>query len=102
MHLALDEKNNIAGLKCLQHRLLGMLGHLGMHEHHLLDHSIYRHKGMPIGATALRAGTVRFATTRRVRLSTSTARHTTGHAVDTSFFLSVGTVNPSATTSPPG
>lgn len=23
-----------------------------MHEHHLLDHSIYLHKGMPIGATA--------------------------------------------------
>ncbi len=35
-------------------------GSLGMEEHHLLDHSIYLHKGMPIGATAHQAGTVRF------------------------------------------
>ena len=39
-----------------------MLGDLGMHEHHLLDHSLYLHKGMPIGATAHQAGTVRFGT----------------------------------------
>src|SRR4029453_2676524 len=58
--LVLDEKNNIAGLKRLRQKLQGMLGHLGMHEGHLLDHSIYLHKGMPIGATAHQAGTVRF------------------------------------------
>ncbi len=29
---------------------------------HLLDHSIYMHKAMPIGATAHQAGTVRFGT----------------------------------------
>ena len=43
----------------LRHRLQGMLGALGMQEH-LLDHSIYMHKTMPIGATAHQAGTVRF------------------------------------------
>ena len=56
IHLALDEKNNIEGVKRLRHKLQGMLGDLGMHEHHLLDHSIYLHKGMPIGATAHQAG----------------------------------------------
>ena len=59
IHLAIDEKNNIEGLKRLRHKLEGMLGDLGMHEH-LLDHSIYMHKAMPIGATAHQAGTVRF------------------------------------------
>ncbi|MDX3755109.1 MULTISPECIES: dehydrogenase [Streptomyces] len=37
IHLALDEKNNIAGLNHLRHKLQGMLSHLGMHEHHLLS-----------------------------------------------------------------
>jgi hypothetical protein len=77
IHLALDETNNIAGLKRLQHKLQHMLGHLGMHEHHLLSHSIYLHKSMPIGATAHQAGTVRSATTRRARRWMSTARPTT-------------------------
>jgi len=44
----------------LRQKLQSMLGHLGMHREHLLDHSIYLHKGMPIGATAHQAGTVRF------------------------------------------
>ena len=65
IHLTLDEKNNIEGLKRLRHKLQGMLGDLGMHQHHLLDHSIYLHKGMPIGATAHQAGTVRFGTDPR-------------------------------------
>ena len=60
IRLTLDEKNNVEGLKRLMHKLEGMLGSLGMQEHHLLDHSIYLHKGMPIGATAHQAGTVRF------------------------------------------
>ena len=62
IHLALDEKNNVEGVKRLRHKLEGMLGDLGMHRHHLLDHSIYMHKAMPIGATAHQAGTVRFGT----------------------------------------
>ena len=63
IHLALDEKNNVEGLRRLRHKLDSMLDDLGMHGHHgLLDHSIYLHKGMPIGATAHQAGTVRFGT----------------------------------------
>ncbi|MFE5006037.1 GMC oxidoreductase [Streptomyces sp. NPDC056696] len=100
IHLALDEKNNIAGLKRLQHKLQGMLGHLGMHEHHLLDHSIYLHKGMPIGATAHQAGTVRFGDDpRSSALDVNCKAHDLDnlYVVDTSFFPSIGAVNPSLT-----
>ena len=62
VHLALDENNNIEGVKRLRHKLQSMLPALGMEDHELLDHSIYFHKGMPIGATAHQAGTVRFGT----------------------------------------
>ncbi|WP_261717673.1 GMC family oxidoreductase [Streptomyces sp. FZ201] len=100
VHLALDEKNNIAGLKRLQHKLQGLLGHLGMHEHHLLPHSLYLHKGMPIGATAHQAGTVRFGTDpRSSALDVDCKAHDLDnlYVVDTSFFPSIGAVNPSLT-----
>ncbi|WP_329527884.1 GMC family oxidoreductase [Streptomyces sp. NBC_01462] len=100
IHLALDEKNNIAGLQRLRHKLQGMLGHLGMYEHHLLSHSIYLHKGMPIGATAHQAGTVRFGTDPRASaLDVHCKAHDLDnlYVVDTSFFPSIGAVNPSLT-----
>ncbi len=100
IHLALDEKNNIAGLKRLRHKLQGMLGHLGMHEHHLLPHSIYLHKGMPIGATAHQAGTVRFGRDpQSSALDVNCKAHDLDnlYVVDTSFFPSIGAVNPSLT-----
>ncbi|MFL6064174.1 MAG: GMC oxidoreductase [Friedmanniella sp.] len=100
IHLVLDEKNNIAGLKHLRRKLQQMLGHLGMHEGHLLDHSIYLHKGMPIGATAHQVGTVRFGTDpRSSALDANCKAHDVDnlYVVDTSFFPSIGAVNPSLT-----
>ncbi|WP_457029647.1 GMC oxidoreductase [Kitasatospora sp. P5_F3] len=100
IHLALDEKNNIEGLKRLQHKLHGMLGKLGMHPHHLLPHSLYLHKGMPIGATAHQAGTVRFGTDPQTSaLDVDCKAHDLDnlYVVDTSFFPSIGAVNPSLT-----
>jgi choline dehydrogenase-like flavoprotein len=100
IHLALDEKNNIEGLKRLQHKLQGMLGELGMQEHRLLDHSIYLHKGMPIGATAHQAGTVRFGDDpASSALDVNCKAHDVDnlYVVDTSFFPSIGAVNPSLT-----
>jgi choline dehydrogenase-like flavoprotein len=100
IHLAIDEKNNIEGSKRLLHKLKGMLGDLGMHPHRLLDHSIYLHKGMPIGATAHQAGTVRFGADAA---SSALDVHCKAHdldnlyVVDTSFFPSIGAVNPSLT-----
>ena len=77
-----------------------MLGHLGMHEHHLLSHSIYLHKGMPIGATAHQAGTVRFGDDpSSSALDVNCKAHDLDnlYVVDTSFFPSIGAVNPSLT-----
>ncbi|MEV6192865.1 GMC family oxidoreductase [Streptomyces sp. NPDC051920] len=100
IHLALDEKNNIEGLRRLRHKLQGMLGQLGMHPHRLLDHSIYLHKGMPIGATAHQAGTVRFGIDpASSALDVNCKAHDLDnlYVVDTSFFPSIGAVNPSLT-----
>ncbi|MEU9859412.1 GMC family oxidoreductase [Streptomyces sp. NPDC047971] len=100
VHLALDEKNNVEGLKRLRHELQKVLGHLGMHEHHLLSRSIYLHKGMPIGATAHQAGTVRFGTDPAdSALDVNCKAHDLDnlYVVDTSFFPSIGAVNPSLT-----
>jgi choline dehydrogenase-like flavoprotein len=101
IHLALDEKNNVEGLRRLRHKLDSMLGDLGMHRHHgLLDHSIYLHKGMPIGATAHQAGTVRFGTdpaTSALDVNCRAHELDNLYVVDASFFVSIGAVNPTLT-----
>jgi choline dehydrogenase-like flavoprotein len=100
IHLALDPKNNIEGLGRLRHALQHRLSDLGMHEKHLLHHSIYMHKGMPIGATAHQAGTVRFgADPQSSALDVHCKAHDVDnlYVVDTSFFPSIGAVNPSLT-----
>jgi choline dehydrogenase-like flavoprotein len=77
-----------------------MLSQLGMHEHHLLDRSLYLHKSMPIGATAHQAGTVRFGTDPAASaLDVNCKAHDVDnlYVVDTSFFPSIGAVNPSLT-----
>ena len=100
IRLTLDEKNNVEGLKRLRHELQRRLGDLGMHEKHLLSHSIYMHKGMPIGATAHQAGTIRFGTDpASSALDVNCRAHEVDnlYVVDTSFFPSIGAVNPSLT-----
>jgi choline dehydrogenase-like flavoprotein len=69
-------------------------------EGHLLDHSLYLHKGMPIGATAHQAGTVRFGDDpASSALDPNCRAHDVDnlYVVDTSFFPSIGAVNPSLT-----
>jgi choline dehydrogenase-like flavoprotein len=100
IHLAIDEKNNVEGVKRLRHELEHRLGDLGMREKHLLHHSIYMHKGMPIGATAHQAGTIRFGTDpASSALDVNCRAHEVDnlYVVDTSFFPSIGAVNPSLT-----
>ena len=77
-----------------------MLGDLGMHEQRLLRHSIYMHKGMPIGATAHQAGTVRFGSdpaTSALDVNCKAHEVDNLYVVDTSFFPIIGAVNPSLT-----
>lgn len=100
VHLSLDEQNNVEGVQRLRHKLDGMLDDLGMHKHHLLDRSLYLHKSMPIGATAHQAGTVRFGRDPdSSALDTNCKAHEVDnlYVVDTSFFPSIGAVNPSLT-----
>jgi choline dehydrogenase-like flavoprotein len=100
IQLTLDESANTEGVKRLRHKLQDMLGDLGMHKHRLLEHSIYLHKGMPIGATAHQAGTVRFGTDPATSVLDPTCKaHDLDnlYVVDTSFFPSIGAVNPSLT-----
>jgi len=100
IRLTLDANNNTEGVKRLMHKLDGMLGALGMDKHRLLDHSIYLHKGMPIGATAHQAGTVRFGDDpSSAALDVNCKAHDVDnlYVVDTSFFPSIGAVNPSLT-----
>ena len=65
-----------------------------------LGHRLAMHKSMPIGATAHQAGTVRFGTDPA---SSALDRNCKAHdlenfyVVDTSFFPSIGAVNPSLT-----
>ena len=100
IHLSVDEKNNVEGVRRLRHKLDGMLSDLGMRHHHLLDHSLYLHKTMPIGATAHQAGTIRFGTDPAASaLDPFCKAHDVDnlYVVDTSFFPSIGAVNPSLT-----
>jgi choline dehydrogenase-like flavoprotein len=100
IHLSIDEKNNVEGVKHLRRKLDGMLKDLGLHKHHLLDRSLYLHKSMPIGATAHQAGTVRFGTDpASSALDPMCKAHDVDnlYVVDTSFFPSIGAVNPSLT-----
>ncbi len=100
IHLALDDKNNIEGVRRLRHKLDGMLGDLVLHKRHLLDHSLYLHKAMPIGATAHQAGTIRFgADPAASALDPDCRAHDVDnlYVVDTSIFPSIGAVNPSLT-----
>jgi choline dehydrogenase-like flavoprotein len=97
--LTLNE-NNTEGVGRLRHKLEDMLGDLGMHRRRLIDHSIYLHKAMPIGATAHQAGTVRFGTDPNSSvLDANCKAHDLDnlYVVDTSFFPSIGAVNPSLT-----
>ncbi|MDQ1648960.1 MAG: hypothetical protein QOG60_1017 [Frankiaceae bacterium] len=99
IQLTLNEKNNVEGVKRLKRKLEGMLGHLGM-KPHLLDHSLYLHKTMPIGATAHQAGTIRFGHDPDTSALDATCKaHELDnlYVVDTSFFPSIGAVNPSLT-----
>jgi len=100
IHLSLDEKNNVEGVQRLRRKLQHILGDLGLQRRHLLEHSIYLHKTMPIGATAHQAGTVRFGTDPLASaLDVNCRAHDVDnlYVVDTSFFPSIGAVNPSLT-----
>ncbi len=96
--LALVETNP-EGLKQMRRKFESMMSELGMHDG-LHERSLYLHEAMDIAATAHQAGTARFGTDPASSvLDTDCKAHELDnlYVVDSSFFPSIGAVNPTLT-----
>jgi choline dehydrogenase-like flavoprotein len=83
----------------LYDKLKSMLNHLHMHEH-LVERNMYMKNEVEIGGCAHQAGTVRFgADPKTSALDPNCKAHEVDnlYVVDTSFFPSIGAVNPALT-----
>ncbi len=81
-------------------QLRSLLGHLGMHEHHLIPRWAYLENKIPVAGVAHQAGTCRFGTDpTSSALDTNCKAHELDnlYVVDTSFFPSISAVNPALT-----
>ena len=77
-----------------------MLNHVGMAAHHVLDRNYYMKMDVPIAGVAHQAGTCRFGTDPASSvLDVNCKAHDVDnlYVVDTSFFPSIGAVNPALT-----
>jgi choline dehydrogenase-like flavoprotein len=86
--------------KELYGKLKSMLGNLGMEGGHLLPHNAYLKNEIPVAGVAHQAGTCRFGTDPSDSvLDTNCKAHELDnlYVVDTSFFPSIGAVNPALT-----
>ena len=84
----------------LLHELKSMLGHLGMHHDHLLPRHAYLKNEIPVAGCAHQAGTCRFGkdpATSVVNTDCRAHEVVNLYVVDTSFFPSIGAVNPALT-----
>ena len=85
--------------KQLYGQLRSMLGELGMHEHHTTRHA-YLQNPIPVAGVAHQAGTCRFgsdAADSVLDVNCKTHELDNVYVVDTSFFPSIGAVNPALT-----
>jgi choline dehydrogenase-like flavoprotein len=86
--------------KRLLHELKSLLKHLGMQHDHLLPRHAYLKNDIPVAGCAHQAGTCRFgANPADSVLDTDCRAHEVDnlYVVDTSFFPSIGAVNPALT-----
>jgi choline dehydrogenase-like flavoprotein len=84
----------------LLHELKSLLGHLGMHHDHLVPRHAYLKNDIPVAGCAHQAGTCRFGSDSATSvLNTDCRAHEVEnlYVVDTSFFPSIGAVNPALT-----
>jgi choline dehydrogenase-like flavoprotein len=99
VRLALPKENNTEGLTRMRRKFDSMLADLGFHKRSH-ERGVYLHEGMDIAATAHQAGTARFGTdpTSSV-LDLNCKAHDLDnlYLVDSSFFVSIGAVNPTLT-----
>ncbi len=99
VRLAVPQDNNIEGLKRMRRKFDSMLADLGFHEKSH-QRGVYLHEGMSIAATAHQAGTARFGTDPGSSvLDVNCKAHELDnlYVVDSSFFASIGAVNPTLT-----
>jgi choline dehydrogenase-like flavoprotein len=99
VHLAYTSTNDEEAGR-LYHELRHILNHCGMAEHHVLDKNFYMSMDIPAAGVAHQAGTCRFGTDPRTSvLDTNCKAHELDnlYVVDTSFFPSIGAVNPALT-----
>ena len=93
------EFTNVEPVNRLRRKLQAMLEHMDMHPH-LIPNDLYMGKHIPIAGVAHQAGTCRFGTDPRTSvLDVNCKAHELDnlYVVDTSFFPSIGAVNPSLT-----
>jgi choline dehydrogenase-like flavoprotein len=92
--------NNTEPMEQLYRRVKKHLSHLGMHPHHLIPRTAYMKNDIPVAGCAHQAGTVRFGHDPATSvLDTDCKAHEVDnlYVVDTSFFPSIGAVNPALT-----
>jgi choline dehydrogenase-like flavoprotein len=99
VRLSYTQTNNEPA-KRLLHKLKGLLAHAGMHPDHLVHRHAYLKTDIPIAGVAHQAGTCRFGRDPETSvLDTDCRAHELDnlYVVDTSFFPSIGAVNPALT-----
>jgi choline dehydrogenase-like flavoprotein len=92
--------NNQVPQRKLYEKLKSILGQLDLHPHHLIPRHIYMKTTVPIAGCAHQAGTCRFGTDASSSvLDVNCKAHELDnlYVVDTSFFVSIGALNPSLT-----
>jgi choline dehydrogenase-like flavoprotein len=92
--------NNQVPQQKLYEKLKSMLGQLGMHPGYLIPRSIYMKTDIAIAGCAHQVGTCRFGVDAKSSvLDVNCKAHELDnlYVVDTSFFVSIGAVNPSLT-----
>ena len=90
---------NLDPINRLRQKLQAMLGHLDLHPH-LIPNQLYLGKHIPIAGVGHQSGTCRFGTDPQTSvLDVNCKAHELDnlYVVDTSFFPSIGAVNPSLT-----
>jgi choline dehydrogenase-like flavoprotein len=93
------EFTNVDSINRLRSKLQSMLEHMDMHPH-LIPNSLYFGKHIPLAGVAHQAGTCRFGSDPKSSVLDINCRaHELDnlYVVDTSFFPSIGAVNPSLT-----
>ena len=99
IHLAYTSTNDKEA-EGLYDELKNILNHVGMAQHHVLDKNFYMAMNVPIAGVAHQAGTCRFGTDPATSvLDVNCKAHELDnlYVVDTSFFPSIGAVNPALT-----